>query len=134
MEDLVFYYPEGHEAHFERGHPERPERVEGIRMALSDSGLWDIYPKYLPIDVPDDIIQSILSTTGQTQHALQTLSSQHRRTTALHAASIQSYDGLPPHRLHANQPPHQSKNANTSPKATGHSNNRYRTRLILWFG
>ena len=34
MDDLVFFYPEGHEKHYEVGHPERPERVESIRTAL----------------------------------------------------------------------------------------------------
>jgi acetoin utilization deacetylase AcuC-like enzyme len=39
MDDLVFYYPQGHEGHFEAGHPERPERVEAIRTALEEHGL-----------------------------------------------------------------------------------------------
>ena len=34
MEDLVYFYPRGHQAHFEAGHPEKPERVEAVRNAL----------------------------------------------------------------------------------------------------
>ena len=61
MKDLVYFYPEGHAAHFERGHPERPERVEVIQSALLESGLWDEYPKLPPLLLPDDLIQSIHS-------------------------------------------------------------------------
>jgi acetoin utilization deacetylase AcuC-like enzyme len=61
MKDLVYFYPDGHAAHFERGHPERPERVEVIRSALLESGLWDVYPKLPPFHLPDDLIQSIHS-------------------------------------------------------------------------
>lgn len=39
---IVFYYPEGHQGHFEHGHPERPERVETIRDALISAGFWEI--------------------------------------------------------------------------------------------
>ena len=31
MQLLTLYYPEGHQAHYFPGHPERPERVEVIR-------------------------------------------------------------------------------------------------------
>ncbi len=61
MKDLVYFYPEGHAAHFERGHPERPERVEVIRSALLESGLWDEYPKLTPLLMANDLIQSIHS-------------------------------------------------------------------------
>ena len=45
MDEMVYFYPDGHEAHFEIGHPERPERVETIRSALQNADLWDAYPK-----------------------------------------------------------------------------------------
>jgi acetoin utilization deacetylase AcuC-like enzyme len=61
MEDMIFYYPEGHTAHFERGHPERPERVETIRSTLMASSLWDTYPKLPPIGLSDDFIQTVHS-------------------------------------------------------------------------
>lgn len=38
--DLAFFYPEGHQAHRQPGHPERPERVEAIREAFIESGQW----------------------------------------------------------------------------------------------
>jgi acetoin utilization deacetylase AcuC-like enzyme len=51
MDDIVFFYPEGHQAHAELGHPERPERVETIRQALDAVGWWDAYPHLDPLDV-----------------------------------------------------------------------------------
>ena len=60
-EDIVYFFPEGHAAHFEPGHPERPERVEVIRAALSGAGLWEQYPKLPAIALPDDLIHTIHS-------------------------------------------------------------------------
>lgn len=37
---IAYYYPEGHSAHAQAGHPERPERVETIRHILQQHGLW----------------------------------------------------------------------------------------------
>jgi len=62
-EDIVYYYPEGHAAHFERGHPERPERVEVIRAALSKAGLWEQYPKLPAIVLTDDLVHTVHSDT-----------------------------------------------------------------------
>jgi acetoin utilization deacetylase AcuC-like enzyme len=56
---LSYYYPEGHEAHFERSHPERPERIEVIRAALDEAGLWQPYPKLPPLTLDDELIRSI---------------------------------------------------------------------------
>jgi acetoin utilization deacetylase AcuC-like enzyme len=56
MHELVYFYPGGHEAHHEHGHPERPERVEAMVSALKEAGWWDDFP-HLP---PDDISQSVL--------------------------------------------------------------------------
>jgi len=61
MERLVYYYPAGHEAHFERGHPERPERVEAIRSALITQDWWERYQKLDPIAIPDEVLKSIHS-------------------------------------------------------------------------
>jgi len=48
MEDLIYYYPHGHEKHSQSGHPERPERVETIVKVLQENGLWEHYPKAEP--------------------------------------------------------------------------------------
>ena len=57
--ELVFFYPEGHQAHFERGHPERPERVERLRQAFQEAGWWEIYPHLDAIPVPSDVLRSV---------------------------------------------------------------------------
>jgi acetoin utilization deacetylase AcuC-like enzyme len=59
MHDIVFFYPEGHAAHYEHGHPERPERVETIRRGLSDAGWWDSFPHLEPVDPSIELISSI---------------------------------------------------------------------------
>ena len=60
-DELVYFYPEGHAGHFERGHPECPERVEVIRTALVGEGLWDLYPRLAATVIDDDLIQLIHS-------------------------------------------------------------------------
>jgi acetoin utilization deacetylase AcuC-like enzyme len=59
MDDLVYFYPEGHAEHFEYGHPERPERVETIRKALDKTGYWEPYPKLPPLELASPVLQSI---------------------------------------------------------------------------
>jgi acetoin utilization deacetylase AcuC-like enzyme len=59
MDDLVFFYPEGHDAHVEYGHPERPERVEIIRNNLEETGLWEVYPHLEPRLVPRNILEMV---------------------------------------------------------------------------
>lgn len=59
MHDLVFYYPEGHQAHFQPGHPERPERLEAIRRLFKDLGWWDATPRLAPIQVPESVLTKI---------------------------------------------------------------------------
>lgn len=61
MDDMVYYYPDGHAAHYEDGHPERPERVETIRLALQNADLWEPFPKLAPIEIPDSLIKTIHS-------------------------------------------------------------------------
>ncbi len=60
-EDIVYFYPEGHAGHYERGHPETPERVEVIKSALREYGFWDGYSKLSATILDDDLIQSIHS-------------------------------------------------------------------------
>ena len=59
MHELVIYYPQGHQAHAELGHPERPERVETIRFALEKAGLWQKFPHLDPVEIPDEVLKSI---------------------------------------------------------------------------
>ena len=60
-EEIVYYYPEGHQDHYEYGHPERPERVERLRDALIDAGWWEQYPKVQPHLVSDTVFTCIHS-------------------------------------------------------------------------
>lgn len=59
MDEFVFYYPLGHEAHFEQGHPERPERVEAIRQALEAAGWWQEYPQIEAVGAVNDVLVAV---------------------------------------------------------------------------
>ena len=61
MEEMVYFYPDGHSAHYETGHPERPERVETIRKALQEGSLWEPYLKLAPLDLDEGLIQAVHS-------------------------------------------------------------------------
>lgn len=63
MEELVFFYPEGHEAHHEYGHPERPERIETIRSALVRSDLWEPFPHLEPAPVSSQALGRVHSSS-----------------------------------------------------------------------
>lgn len=56
MEAMVYFYPEGHAAHAEAGHPERPERVEAVRQALEQAGWWQPYPKLVPLPLSREFL------------------------------------------------------------------------------
>jgi acetoin utilization deacetylase AcuC-like enzyme len=59
MNELVLYYPEGHQNHQMFGHPERPERIEVIREGLVEIGLWDHLPRLAPLDLDSDLLNSV---------------------------------------------------------------------------
>jgi acetoin utilization deacetylase AcuC-like enzyme len=61
MDELVWFFPEGHAAHYEPAHPERPERIEVIRSALQGKGWWDKYPKLAPLLLPDRVLRVVHS-------------------------------------------------------------------------
>jgi acetoin utilization deacetylase AcuC-like enzyme len=59
MEPLAYFYPQGHAVHFEAGHPERPERVDVIRTALQQRGLWDEFPQLAALELDEQVLASI---------------------------------------------------------------------------
>ena len=59
MDDLVYFYPEGHSAHQSRGHPERPERIDAIQAGLESLGWWSEFPKVLPMNVSQDLLLKV---------------------------------------------------------------------------
>ncbi|MBN2548636.1 MAG: histone deacetylase [Anaerolineales bacterium] len=59
MDELVYFYPEGHEAHQEAGHPERPARIETIRQWLQEAGWWDQYPHLEPLNLSMEFLSTI---------------------------------------------------------------------------
>jgi acetoin utilization deacetylase AcuC-like enzyme len=59
MRDIIFYYPEGHQNHFEMGHPERPERVEVIKQAFQAVGLWEDSKLTSPLDPTIEFVSRI---------------------------------------------------------------------------
>ena len=61
MNEMVFFYPQGHEEHKELGHPERPERVESIRQALQEAGVWERYPLLPPIELTRELLERVHS-------------------------------------------------------------------------
>lgn len=60
--DLALFYPTGHQSHYEYGHPERPERVEVIRKALEDMGVWEDQLHINPVEISEDIVKGIHSS------------------------------------------------------------------------
>jgi acetoin utilization deacetylase AcuC-like enzyme len=61
MDRLVYFYPEGHEAHRAYGHPERPERISSIVEHLGDRQLWAPYEKIPGAEVPPEILTAVHS-------------------------------------------------------------------------
>ncbi len=59
MHDFVYFYPDGHQAHYEAGHPERPERIEAMVSGLEQIGLWQPYPKLPPLQVDESLLQRV---------------------------------------------------------------------------
>lgn len=58
MHEIAFFYPTGHEAHYQRGHPERPGRIETIRQTLEKAGLWENFTHVDPIQVPTKVLHT----------------------------------------------------------------------------
>ena len=77
MQDLVIFYPNHHEDHFEPGHPERPERVEAIKKALEDKEIWQPFPHLEPIPLPTEVLHTVHTSKYLTQ--IQTASQSGQR-------------------------------------------------------
>ncbi len=56
---IAGFYPTGHEAHFSPGHPERPERIEVIRAALQEAGLWQQFNFLEPVEVDQHVLEAV---------------------------------------------------------------------------
>lgn len=59
MKEISLYFSTGHEAHFEYGHPERPERLQVIRSALENSGSWDSCTHIEPISPSEGLLSRV---------------------------------------------------------------------------
>jgi acetoin utilization deacetylase AcuC-like enzyme len=59
MQPIALFYPEDHQKHQLRGHPERPERVEAIKKGLQEVGLWDSVPKLQPHKLSDKVLTAV---------------------------------------------------------------------------
>ena len=70
MHPIAFFYPQGHEAHAEPGHAERPERIETIRTTLQSSGHWEQGLNIPPEPISEEGLQAI-----HTPELIETLSS-----------------------------------------------------------
>jgi len=59
--EFCLFYPEGHAAHAEYGHLERPERVEAIRQALTQAGLWERARKIQAAEIAQSVLEAVHS-------------------------------------------------------------------------
>lgn len=59
MAAIAYFYPTGHRAHFQPGHPERPDRVDKIREGLRDINRWEDYPHLDPLALGDDFLERV---------------------------------------------------------------------------
>lgn len=59
MAQLILFYPEGHQEHALRGHPERPERVEAVREGLERAGYWDSAEVLAPLPISREVLERI---------------------------------------------------------------------------
>jgi acetoin utilization deacetylase AcuC-like enzyme len=67
MHEIVYFYPKGHQAHYEVGHPERPERVETIKQALEAADLWDRFPQLQPVQLTNAVLTKVHSPSYLTE-------------------------------------------------------------------
>jgi acetoin utilization deacetylase AcuC-like enzyme len=59
MDKLVYYYSEGHHAHYQLNHYENPERFDAIRQGLCEIGCWENFPHLQPLDLPASVLYAV---------------------------------------------------------------------------
>jgi acetoin utilization deacetylase AcuC-like enzyme len=59
MDELILFYPTGHQEHFQGGHPERPERVEVIWKALQIAEWWGQVAQVYPVEVSEKVLKAV---------------------------------------------------------------------------
>ena len=59
MQELIFFYPEGHAGHHWAGQAECAGRLEAVREALDGAGLWDRYPHIQAAALPEAVLHAI---------------------------------------------------------------------------
>ena len=59
MQELVYFYPEGHASHYAAGHPERPDRIEAICTGLQELGWWESFPHLEPMALPQAVLEAV---------------------------------------------------------------------------
>lgn len=62
MESLTIYYPRGHQKHYLRGHPERPERVEVLKKGLEECGIWETSLQVDPLPASLELLTEVHSS------------------------------------------------------------------------
>ncbi|MCL4256921.1 MAG: histone deacetylase [Anaerolineales bacterium] len=77
---IAYFYPEGHAAHSQPDHPERPQRVETIRRALEDAGLWQLGSHLANEGLAADVLAAVHS--AEMLQAIQQYGQQQRNLDA----------------------------------------------------
>lgn len=59
MDEIVYYYPTGHEQHHSPRHAESPARIEAICAGLEKISCWNAFPKLEAVKIPDEVLNTI---------------------------------------------------------------------------
>lgn len=59
MKKINLFFSSGHEAHYEAGHPERPQRLEVIDAAFQRHGIWDSCQRLDPLQLPAELLSRV---------------------------------------------------------------------------
>jgi len=61
MKPIAYFYPPGHQGHYQDQHPERPERVEVIRDRLRATGHWELGSKIEAKEIGAELLRRVHS-------------------------------------------------------------------------